>query len=139
MLRMYCLNRKTDFPVPSNRKKKIENQNPYITYLENLNVLSMSCSILPCIWFFGRLHILLNPYVKNAIEIKFPFGGMFIVIVFVLFRLKSYLRCCRDKRSDITDFEEVVNWNMEDIQNWSMELDLEFCLSLQKQYFIGMS
>ena len=47
-----------------NVKKKIENRNPYITYLENLDALPMSCFILLSVWLFERWHILLNPCIK---------------------------------------------------------------------------
>lgn len=101
MLREYWFNRKVDSPAPGNGKnvkKKIENRNPYVTYLENLNALPMSYFILLCTWFFGRWHILLNPYIKNVIGINFLFFGMFIVFGFILFYLESYLHRCGDNR-----------------------------------------
>ena len=39
-MRGYSFSRRTDFPTPGNWrnvKKKIENRNPYVTYLENLD------------------------------------------------------------------------------------------------------
>ena len=42
MLRVYSFSRRTDSPIPGNWrnvKKKIENRNPYVTYLENLDTL----------------------------------------------------------------------------------------------------
>lgn len=101
MLRAYWFNRKVDSPAPGNGKnvkKKIENRNPYVTYLENLNALPMSYFILLCTGFFGRWHILLNPYIKNVIGINFLFFGMFIVFGFILFYLESYLHRCGDNR-----------------------------------------
>ena len=46
MLRVYSFSCRTDSPIPGNWrnvKKKIENRNPYITYLENLDTLPMRC------------------------------------------------------------------------------------------------
>ena len=40
MLRVYSFSRRTDSSIPGNWrnvKKKIENRNPYVTYLENLD------------------------------------------------------------------------------------------------------
>ena len=49
MLRVYSFSRRTDSPTSGNWrnvKKKIENRNPYVTYLENLDALPMRCLIL---------------------------------------------------------------------------------------------
>ena len=67
MLRGYSFSRRTDSPTPGNWrnvKKKIENRNSYVTYLDNLDALPMSCLILLSVWVFGRWHILLNPCIK---------------------------------------------------------------------------
>ncbi|CBL24098.1 hypothetical protein CK5_28390 [Blautia obeum A2-162] len=101
MLRVDRFSRRTDSPTPGNWrnvKKKIENQNPYITYLENLDALPMSCFILLSVWLFERWHILLNPCIKNVIGINFLFFGMFIVSGFILFYLECYLHRCGDNR-----------------------------------------
>ena len=101
MLRVYRFSRRTDSPTSGNwrnMKKKIENRNPYITYLENLDALPMSCFILLSVWLFERWHILLNPCIKNVIGINFLFFGMFIVSGFILFYLECYLHRCGDNR-----------------------------------------
>ena len=101
MLRVYSFSRRTDSPTPGNWrnvKKKIENRNPYVTYLDNLDALPMICLILLSVWVFGRWYILLNPCIKNVIGINFLFFGMFIVSGFILFCLESYLHRCGDNR-----------------------------------------
>ena len=100
MLRTCKINRRINSLTPNNgnEKKKIKNRNPYVAYLKNLNAILISCSILLCMWLFGRWHILLNPYNENITEINILFLGMIILFNIILFYLENYLHHCGDNR-----------------------------------------
>lgn len=100
MLRTCKINRRINSLTPNNgnEKKKIKNRNPYVAYLKNLNAILISCSILLCMWLFGRWHILLNPYDKNITGTNsFLLGGI-VLFNIVLLYLESYLHHCGDNR-----------------------------------------
>lgn len=100
MLRTCKINRRVNSLTPNNEneKKKIKNRNPYVAYLKNLNAILISCSILLCMWLFGRWHILLNPYDKNITGTNsFLLGGI-VLFNIVLLYLESYLHRCGDNR-----------------------------------------